>query len=341
MSEPTPNRRPRVALLIPTNRQADVLTAEAFAHLRRVVDLREVDADTNRLAEHLPSLLDDADACLTGWGTPPLTEAVLANAKQLRLIAHTAGSVKRLVPASVFERGIAVAHAANVIADAVGEFTILVMLLGLRRVHDMDRELKAGVAWREAARSSEPRQLAARTVGLVGMGYVGRKVARLVRAFGARVIAYDPYLPGEDARSLGVEAVSLDQLFREAEVVSVHAPSTPETRRMIGRREFDLLRDRAIFVNCARSWVVDQDALLATLRTGRIWAALDVFDEEPLPLDSPFRTLENAFITPHHAGHTVDTYHRQGQAMVDEIERFFSGGELRYRISPGTFELMA
>jgi phosphoglycerate dehydrogenase-like enzyme len=334
------NPRPRVALLIPASRQGEVLTPAALARLRDVAIVIGGDLETAAIASNLASLLADIDAVLTGWGTPPLTEGALAGASRLKLIAHAAGSVKRLVPTSAFARGITVCHAANVIADAVAEHTILAILLGLRQAHLMDRALKDGVPWREAAIANQ-RQLATRTVGLVGLGYVGRKVARLLKAFGPRVLVFDPYIRPEDAVALGVELIGLDALFQESEVVSVHAPITPETHHLIDARQLSLLRDGAIFVNCARSWVVDQQALLDTLQTGRIWAALDVFDEEPLPVDSPFRALPNVLLTPHQAGYTVDTYHQQGAAIVEEIARFFAGDELRYRISPESFALMA
>jgi phosphoglycerate dehydrogenase-like enzyme len=327
-------------MLIPASRQAEVLTSAAQARLRDLAEVIGGDQEAAEIAADLPGLLAAADACLTGWGTPPLTEEALAGATRLRLIAHAAGSVKRLVPPSAFARGVVVCHAASVIADAVAEFTILAILLGLRRVHEMDRAMKAGVAWREAA-PKDQRQLAARTVGLVGMGYVGRKVARLLRTFGPRLLVFDPYLAPDEAAALGVEPVALDDLFRASEVLSVHAPITPETRHLVGARQLGLLRDGAIFVNCARSWVVDQDALLQTLQTGRIWAALDVFDQEPLPVDSPFRALPNVLLTPHQAGYTMDTYHQQGSAIVEEIGHFFHGGALQYRISAERFAQMA
>lgn len=335
-----PKRRPRVAMLIPASRQGEVLTPATLAHLRDVAEVIGGDQEAAEISGGLAALLADAEICLTGWGTPPLTEEALAGAAKLRLIAHTAGSVKRLVPPSVFDRDVAVCHAANVIADAVAEYTILATLTGLRRIHEMDRALKAGAAWREAVTAPQ-RQLAKRTVGLVGMGYVGRKVARLLQAFGPRVLVYDPYLSADDAARLGVEPVSLDDLFKASEVVSVHAPTTPATRHLVGAPQFDLLRDGAIFINCARSWVVDQDALLNTVGTGRVWAALDVFDQEPLPADSPFRALPNVLLSPHQAGHTIDTNHEQGSAMIAEIERFASGEPLSYRISPENFALMA
>jgi len=331
---------PRVAFLIPEATIERVFTAETLEHLRRVVDLRAIAGDGAAISAAIPELLDGAEACLTGWGTPPLIEATLNAAPSLRLIAHTAGSVKRLIPASVFERGIAVSHAANIIADAVAEFAILNILLGLRRVHEMDRAMKSGGAWREAA-VREQRQLASRTVGVVGAGYVGRKVIRFLAPFGPRVVVYDPYLSATDAAALGVTSVGLNDLFAESEVVTIHAPITPETHHLVGAEQLALLQDGAVFVNCGRSWTVDQDALLSTLRTGRIWAALDVFDEEPLPADSPFRGLSNTLITPHQAGYTLETYLRQGQAMVEEIERFFAGQPLKYQIRPEAFAVMA
>lgn len=340
MPDPMAKSRPRVAILVPVARRADVLTPDAIAQLQQIATIRDPAGDTAAIARRLPDLLADADACLTGWGTPPLTEELLTQAPQLRLIAHTAGSVKRLIPPSVFAREVAVCHAANIIADAVAEFTILVILLGLRRVQTLDRSMKEG-GWRETIRAFVPRQLAALTVGVAGAGYVGRKVIRLLRAFGSRVLVYDPYLRPDEALALEVETVALDTLFRDSEVVSIHLPSTPETHRLIGCQHLGLLREGAIFVNCARSWSVDQSALWEELRTGRIWAALDVFDQEPLPADSPFRRLDNVLLTPHEAGRTAETYLRQGTAMVEEIARYFRGEELRYRISPEAFARMA
>lgn len=337
---PEPTIRPRVAMLIPKSGQAQVLTPPTFAQLHQIADVSGGEFEPPELKANLAALLADADVALTGWGTPPLTEAALDAAPRLRLIAHSAGSVKRLIPASVYDRGITVCHASNILADAVCEFTILVILTGLRRVHEMDRALKSGATWRNALPASAG-LLSARTVGLVSAGYVGRKVRRLLQAFGPRVLVYDPYLSADEAATLEVEKVSLEALFQQSDIVSIHAPITPETRHQVGARELELLRDGALFINCGRSWTVDQDALLAKLREGKIWAALDVFDEEPLPIDHPFRSLPNTLLTPHRAGHTTDSEHRQGAVIVDEIERFFTGQELHYRISPEAHARMA
>jgi phosphoglycerate dehydrogenase-like enzyme len=290
-----------------------------LGRLGRVV---RADGTTAEIAADLPELLLDADVAITGWGAPPIPVELFG--PRLRLVAHAAGSVKRLLPEEVVQRGVAVSHAAHVIADAVCEFTLTLILVGLRRPHEMGAALASGVPWREAAYQGA-RTLAGRPVGVVGAGYVGRRVIKLLEAFGADLSVYDPY-----ARD--IPTVALDDLFRRSEVVTLHAPITPDTRHLVAAQHLGLLRDGGLFVNVARSWLVDQDALLAELRRGRIWAALDVFDEEPLP---------NALITPHQAGYTRDTYMRQGLEMVEEVERFLKGEPLQHRIPPERYGLMA
>jgi phosphoglycerate dehydrogenase-like enzyme len=331
--------RPKIALLIPPARVPDMFTDEALGRLARLGHVVRADGTTEEIAEDLPELLLDADVAVTGWGAPPIPAELFG--PTLRLVAHAAGSVKRLIPDSVLDR-VAVCHAADVIADAVCEYTLCLILMGLRRPHEMDQRLKAGAEWRAAGtRFHGAGTLAGRSVGVVGAGYVGRKVIGLLRALDANVFVYDPYLSDEAAGQLGVRKIGLDRLTAESEIVTLHAPITPETRRMLGAAQLARIRDGAVFVNVARSWLVDQDALLGELRTGRFWAALDVFDQEPLPEDSPFRTLPNVLITPHQAGFTRDTYARQGLAMVEEVERFLRGEPLRHRVRPEAFALMA
>ena len=322
---------PKIALLIPPARVSEVFTEEALARLGRLGRLVRGDGTTQEIAADLPELLLDADVAITGWGAPPIPAELFG--PKLRLVAHAAGSVKRLVPEEVVQRGVAVSHAAHVIADAVCEYALMLILVGLRRPHEMDAGMKGGAAWREAAYAGA-RTLAGRPVGVVGAGYVGRRVIRMLEALGADLAVYDPY-----ARDLAT--VGLDALFERSDVVTLHAPITPETRHLVGARQLGLLRDGALLVNVARSWLVDQESLLAELRRGRIWAALDVFDEEPLPADSPFRTLPNALISPHQAGYTRDTYQRQGLEMVQEVERFLKGEPLRHGIAPERYGLMA
>ena len=244
-------------------------------------------------------------------------------------------------PPPVFDRGISVTHAAAAIAPAVAETSILFIMLCLRQAHRLDRILKAGDPWDVAKDQRIGQELAGNRVGVIGAGYTGRCVIGMLRALNANVWVYDPYLSEARAKELGVTKAELNQIFAECPIVTMQAPPTEETYRMVSTTQLGLLQDGAIFVNTARSATVDEAALLSELQTGRIQAALDVFDQEPLPQDSPFRQLDNVIITPHMAGHTWEARQRQGQYMVDEIARFFAGEPLRFQVTKEMLATMA
>jgi phosphoglycerate dehydrogenase-like enzyme len=326
-----------IAILIPETTWRQVISPAAAQRLETLGRLRRVDAaDPGQVRDALAR----AEVALTGWRSPKLTADLLAGAPQLKLIAHTAGSVKGLIDPSAWERGIAVSHAANLIASAVAELCLLLELLGLRRVHELDRTVRAGAWWGE--RRDDPGELLrGKKVGLVGCGYVARQHLALLKAFNCEVSVYDPYLSDDAAAALGVRKTDLDSIFRDNQVVSNHAPITPETKGLVGARQLALLQPGSVFVNTARAYTVDYAALLAELRTGRFFAALDVFEKEPLPGDSPFIGLPNVFLTPHAAGHSEDSHFAQGAAMVDEIGRFFAGEPLQYRVTQEQLAIMA
>jgi phosphoglycerate dehydrogenase-like enzyme len=291
--------------------------------------------------EELPELLEGAVACVTGWGTPPLTDDVLRNSGDLRLVAHTAGSIHKLVPAAALARGLRVSHAAAIIADSVAELVLGQALRFLRNLDAIDREMKAGAGWMDIRNAHPGRLLSAQTVGIVGTGYVGREVIRRLQALGCRILVADPFLSDAQASELGVTKVELPELFASSTIVSLHAPALPETVGMVSTELLQLLPDGALLINTSRGSLVDEEALLAELASGRIAAVLDVFRTEPLPVDSPFRTLPNVFLSPHAAGHTVDSHWQQGQAMVDEIRRLLANEPLRYEIAPERLATMA
>lgn len=331
--------QPTVLVTIPPSLYQQLFTPAAQARLHEIAQVSFNQSDGNWTGDALAQQIGGYDAVITGWGTPTFTERVLAGANQLRLIAHSAGSIKKLLPPPVFARGIQVTHAAVAIAPAVAEMTVLLILLGLRQVHVQDRKLKAGVPWREAQFMGQ--ELAGQRVGVVGAGYTGRCVIRLLRAWDAEVWVADPYLDAASAAQLGVTSVSLDELFANCAIVTMQAPPTAETYRMVGASHLAALPDGALFVNTARSHTVEPDALLAELQSGRIQAALDVFDEEPLPADSPFLQLENVILTPHVAGASQQARLRQGTVIVEEIARFFRGEPLRYAVTREMLATMA
>jgi phosphoglycerate dehydrogenase-like enzyme len=246
-----------------------------------------------------------------------------------------------MLPPPVFTHNIAVTHAAVAIAPAVAEMTLALILTSLRNIPKLDQLMKTGGAWAEGAALGMSQELVGNRVGIIGAGYTGRCVIKLLKALDVDVWVYDPYLTAQRAAELAVHRATLEDLLAQCPIVTMQAPPTAETRHMIGAHELALLQDGALLINTARSHLVDQDALLAVLRTGRIRAALDVYDQEPLPLDHPFRQLDNVLLTPHVAGASVQARLRQGQTIVEEIQRFIAGEPLRYGVTAEMLETMA
>jgi len=329
-----------VALLISDELQQRLFTfsaQEQLASFATVIQFPDGQPDEKVLV----SLLEQADVCITSWDTPPLPTEFFRRSTHLKLIAHTAGTIRHLLPPDVFEMGIRVTHASAALAEAVAEFTVLQALLCLTQLHALDQQMKTGSPWHQLREEPTGHLLSAQIVGIVGASRVGREVIKRLRPFGCHLVVYDPYLTQSDADALGVESLDLDTLFSVADIVSLHAPLLPETYEMIGSAQLARLRDGAILLNTARAHLVEEDALLQELQTGRIQAALDVFHEEPLSGENPLRLLPNVILSPHVAAMTYETLFNQGQMIVDEVQRFLANEPLRYEILREKLSTMA
>jgi phosphoglycerate dehydrogenase-like enzyme len=339
----------RILVLPPVPLWQELVTPEAEAKLAGLGEIDRNTTDQNLSREEVLARIETADAVLTSWGAPAIDEALLERAPHLRLIAHAAGTIKSFVDPAAFEQGIAVTHAAALIADAVGEWTLTVTLGALRRLVDFDRIMRApGSGERPRGWGAEKRntgygeELYGKRVGVVAASLTGRAYIRLLQPFGCEILVYDPYLKPEQAEELGAHRVDdLAELMATCDVVSNHAPTTPETNGLISAEQLARLREGALFVNTARAAAIDYAALIAELQRGRIRAALDVFPREPLDDASPLRDLPNVLLSPHVAGATVESRRRLGSAMIDEIARFFAGEPLRYGVSAERLATMA
>jgi phosphoglycerate dehydrogenase-like enzyme len=335
--------KPKILVLPTSSLYGEMFTPEVDAQFRSLAEATFNAENRNLTSHELSQRIGGFDAVLTGWGSPEFSQEVLDAADKLQLIAHSAGSVRRLLPPAVFDREISVIHAAYAIAPSVAELTVLLILLSLRHVNKLDSFLKASVPWPCGGDHSVNmgHELSGNRVGVVGASNTGLCVIRKLRALHAEVWVYDPYLSSDQAAALDTSKSDLDQLFANCPIVTVHAPLTSDTLHMVGPRQLSLLQDDAIFVNTARAAIVDESALLAELKSGRIRGAMDVFEEEPLPLDSPFRQLENLIITPHIGGHSRQARQRQGLLVLDEIRRFFSGEPLQHQVTKDMLSTMA
>ncbi|MGW1189817.1 hydroxyacid dehydrogenase [Streptomyces sp. NPDC002559] len=320
---PDPAGRPRVVVAVPPALRAQLFTAEVWRELERAADLTVLDEHRDRAA--VAAALPGARALITSWGAPRVDAGLLSPADRLELVAHTGSAVAPYVTEEVFRRGVLVTQAGDEMARPVAEVALAFTLSLLHRVHRFDHALRGGATWEAAGQAPPRHEIHGSDIGVIGASRTGRAYIALVRAMGARVGVSDPYLSEADARELGVERVPLDVLLSRSRIVAVHAPVTEETHRMIGAAQLALMPDGAGLVNTARSWLVDEEALLAELSSGRLDAAIDVFDAEPLPVDHPFRSLPNVLLTPHQAAGSVECRQRLGASAVDEVLRLLSG----------------
>ena len=295
----------------------DGLEADALATLRTAheVDVDEVDA--KRLLE----IVGAYDALIVR-GRTKVTKAVIARATRLKVVGRAGVGVDNIDVGAATARKILVVNAPTSSTTSVAELAIGHMLSLYRHLAQSDRGVKEG-RWEKKA--LQGRELAGKVLGLVGSGRIGADVAKRATAFGMRVLAYDPYLRQENGDRLGIELVDKIRLFEEADVVSVHAALTPETRHLVGAKELSLMKRTAILVNCARGEIVDEAALADALKAGAIsGAALDVFEKEP-PVGSPILSAPNVMFTPHLGASTREAQDRAGAIIVDQVIQALSG----------------
>lgn len=300
------------------------------AHRARLGSLTRTDP---RLVAHdlaapspaVAAALAEAELLLTCWGATPLDERVLDTAPRLRAVVHAAGSVKHHITRACWDRGITVTSAAAANALPVAEYTLAAILFANKRVlhaRHRYRQVRARHDWHDEIGGGGNH---GRTVGVVGASRIGRRVIELLRPFDLRVLLYDPYTDAAGAALLGAEAVPLDELCSRSDVVTVHAPELPATRHVINARRLALMPDGATLINTARGSLVDTDALLPEVISGRLGAFLDVTEPDVPPADSPLYDLPNVVLTPHIAGSLGNEMHRLADAALDEVERYTLG----------------
>jgi len=317
-----------------------IFPPDVLARLGNAVEIDPTLTAENFTDPRVRAALADTEILITGWGCPQIDEAVLDAAPRLRAILHAAGSVKGLTSPAVWERGITVSSAAGANALPVAEYTLAMILLAGKDLFAQRDRLRTQRAFPYGEIMPGIGNFG-RRVGVVGASRIGRRLIELLRPFDLRVTLADPYVDATEAAALGVPLLPLDDLLATSDIVTVHAPQTPETHHLIGRRELALMPTGSVLVNTARGALLDHEALIEELRANRLSAILDVTEPEPLPADSPLFDLPNAFITPHLAGSQGNEVARLGLAVTEEAERLLSGRELAHAIDHAVLERTA
>jgi phosphoglycerate dehydrogenase-like enzyme len=314
---------PKIALLQTRTLTEQLFTEESLGRLRELGQVVINPGRERPTVEETVNVIRGARACVTSWGCQPMTAEVLDAAPDLGIIVYAAGSVKPIITGAVWERNIVVTSSAAMIAVNVAEITVGCLIVGLKNVWGLSQVTNSG-DWREDRESAKSRVLNQSTIGIIGASHVGRTVLDYLQPFEVKeVLLYDPYWSAEDIATLGATKVSLEELLRRSDAVTLHAPALPATRHMLGGEELRLMKDDAVFINTSRGQNVDEQALVTELEKGRLFAFLDVTDPEPPAVGSRLRALPNVILTPHVAGGGPNT--RMGDHAAGELRRYFAG----------------
>jgi D-3-phosphoglycerate dehydrogenase len=290
-----------------------------------------------------PSVLRDALTDCVGLvvrSETKVTSDLMDSATALRVVGRAGVGVDNIDVPAATERGIVVMNAPDGNTITTAEHTIALLIALARRIPQANTSLKSGRWERKTFIGVE---LQGKTLGVVGMGRIGRTVAARARAFGMKIVAFDPFIAPEQARDAEVELAPLDELFANADFITVHTPLTAETRGVIGRDAFAKMKKGVRIINCARGGLVDESALYDAIKSGTVaGAALDVFVEEPPPSDHPLLMLDEVIVTPHLGASTTEAQEGVAFTVAEQMRDYLLSGALRGAVnvpSLGTKEL--
>jgi phosphoglycerate dehydrogenase-like enzyme len=254
-----------------------------------------------------------------------ISDSILREAKSLRLIQLLTAGYDKINITLTTELGIPVATNGGANAWAVAEHTIALLLSLYKRIMQCDQSVREG-KWRQAVSGFNTFEVAEKTVGLLGAGNIGRKVARRFKSFETRILYYDVQPAPDIEKELDARNVSLNELLCESDIITIHLPLLRETRNLIGQHELSLMKKTSVLLNTSRGEIVDEEALIAALTENCIaGAGLDVFDKEPISIDNPLLKLGNVVLSPHIAGHSYEGWFRRTRFAWENIQRVALG----------------
>jgi D-3-phosphoglycerate dehydrogenase len=285
----------------------------------------EVDYKPGLSEDELAEAIGKYDGLIIRSGSK-VTAKVLENAKSLRAVGRAGIGVDNVDVPAASRRGIVVMNTPTGNAVTTAEHAISLLMSLARRIPQATASMRSG-KWEKS--KFQGTEIAAKTLGIVGLGNIGRIVANRAQGLKMNVVAFDPVTSSEKAASLGVELVSIDDLFARADCITVHAPLTPETKGLLGEAAFEKMKPGVLIVNAARGGIVDEDALVKAVESGRVaGAALDVFAKEPLSPESPLLKVDQIILTPHLGASTAEAQDRVAREIAEQVIAYLTEGTI-------------
>ena len=310
-------------------------------NLNNIYDYEFIWNEDNRQFSHeeLKKSLIDKDACIVGWGCNKIDSSIFNNAEKLKFIGVLGGEVNPYIDEYFFDYGDRViVNSANVMAKSVAEATIAYIMSAMRDIPYYDYVLKHEKGWRSETYYNEG--LFNKTVGLIGLGQVGRYLIEYLRPFNVQFLVYDPYVDAKSIKYDNVKLTNINEVIGMSKIISIHAALTKDTYHMINKDILERIKDGSTLINTARGSIIDEEALVIELKKKRFKAVLDVYETEPLSDNSELRNLNNVILIPHMAGPTTDMRQYMTLELIDNMLVFFKGGEPKGKINRDKFKIM-
>ena len=315
----------KIALVAANNKQREgIFPAHTLEKLKKFGELVVNEGDSS--PENVKAVMKDADIVITSWGSPKMTKEYLDCAPNLKLIIHAAGTVDPIVggETEVWRRGIRVISSSIAIGQGVAETALALAISASKDFYRLNDQIHAG-AYREGVESTVV-DMVDITVGVIGAGMVGKHFIELLSNYDVDIIVADPYVSEETCAKLGARKVELEELLRTSDIISIHAPSIPETDNMINAETLKLMKKDAGIINTARGSIINEKDLYEHMAAGNLrFACLDVYSPEPPVFDNPLRKLRNAILLPHIAGVVNNGLARLGRHVLRELDRYEKG----------------
>jgi len=290
----------------------------------------KIDARSKLDPEQLKKAVSDADAVIVRSETK-ITADILASGKKIKIVGRAGVGVDNIDVAAASRQGVLVVNVPGGNTISAAEHTLALLLALARNIPDANNSLKSG-EWTRAKFTGT--ELQGKTLGLIGLGRIGREVARRAQSFGMRILGYDPYASEEYAKSFNINLVTLDEVYKEADYVSLHVPLNESTKHLLNARTLAQLKPGVRIINCARGGIIDEQALEAAIQSGHVkGAALDVFEDEPPPQNYSLLKLPQVIVTPHLGAATEEAQVKVAQELAETIRDYFLLGTVRNAVN--------
>lgn len=314
----------KIAIVAAKEKRELVFNDRSLSKLRELGEVVINDGDAS--LENVKKTIKDADIAITSWLNTSLTAEILDECPNLKLVIHAAGSVKPIVSDELFERGIKLVASTKPLGIGVAETSLGFAISASKNFYQLNRDIHSGGYNENLNKVKELYEL---KVGVVSAGFVGRHFISLIKNFGVDILLYDPFVSEDQASALGCQKVEFEELLRNSDILSIHAPSLPETYHMFDEKALSLMKTDAVLINTSRGALIDETALYNHMKKGNLkYACLDVYDPEPLLPENPLRTLDNVIMTPHIAGLATNGKQRIGAHVAEQVEKFIKGEPL-------------